>query len=694
MTCRNTPAGSLATTYAKRAFGLQDSQCTSLFHELTRQYNTSSSPQISADQYANSILAMSRSITLRHDLWPDGSNLLARAQARVANALSAGYPSNIAVAFATIGMNRRAQFARNALDAVFQDTSVSTGLPLSDVTAEFNRLYNEYRNGMAYARSDIAYIPKNPATYYAIDKISQWIRCPNCGQGRYLGVNDPTHGNCLDLRDYLERINRNSFGGRSLTNDELDRAFIEEMRNNLPDFASTMPLRNSRLRGRELNIESINFNGMEFNVNPDEYNQLVDLHHSQLRAMRDSDPIPDPEEVTIPEPEIPKVPFKGSLPWDVEEFQKSYNEARLRINQQNYFLPANLELEAIPGAITGGLGAENGGNSFGIEIEIDFPDDQYPYTSRYELAKRLHAEGIARHPQVAGWHFVGPGRDGGNFTFGANDWICEFDRTVDNVEGERGVEIKSQIMFDEPDTWKNLRRVCEIATELGGKPTQRTGLHVNVGGLKFPKDNPAVHNSLLNLVATYDDTILRLAHNPLSGPTHRGRQYCQPVQVPPDGFRNVHQAKAYANHYQAFNLNHLPEEGERHKRSSRVEVRVWDSTLDPVRIQTAITLSLALVQGGIDQIPPGGETELAGAHHSKQGGRRLSGEAWESSTESFRRLVSLMSDLGAKTQWHKESLTTMFASSKWQSGENYYSNDRDENRDYDDDDDDDRDDDD
>ena len=657
MSCRNTPAGSLATTYAKRLLGLQDSQCTNLFHELTRNYAAQGNPTITEAEYNASLTTITRTIFDNTEIWRPGSSILARAEARLQRVANSGMPEP-SIAYALINMISRAQTAQIAITGVLSNTSTETGIPLAEVRAEYQRLMSEYttlshpsnpnRSSLTNPpESTIPDIPKNNATLYAIDKLTGWIRCPSCDKGRYLGVNDPTHGNCC-------------------VDSEISRTAAQVFLNRM-----TSALR----EGRDIN-DVVNDNRRLFTI--DLEGMTIDLNEIMNRGNANTN-----SELINQE-----IPANGSrqisLPWDMKSFQESYDKAKARIaDGSNYFLTPDMQLESVPGGVTGGLGSRATGNSFGIEIEVDFPDDPYPYNARRELAKRLYAEGITMYPEVAGWHYVGPHRDGGNFTFGPKDWVCEFDRTVDNVEGERGVEIKSQIMFDEPETWKNLRRVCEIITELGGKPTPRTGLHVNVGGSKFPTDSPATHNSLLKLAAKYDDTIMRLAHNPLSANSHRGRRYCQPVQVPPEGFATVNQARAYANHYQAFNLNHLPDEGSRHGRSSRVEVRVWDSTLDPVRIQTAITLSLALVQGGIEKIESNGPEELAGAHRNKYNRRRLSGNEWEESTESFRSLVSFVSDLGAESDWHKDSLTSLFASSRWQSGQNYYEEESDENNEED-----------
>jgi hypothetical protein len=348
----------------------------------------------------------------------------------------------------------------------------------------------------------------------------------------------------------------------------------------------------------------------------------------------------------------------------IDDFQVMYDQAREEIASGNKAIPRFIN--PLPGEVTGGLGARGTGNSFGIELELDFPDDDYPYSAREIFAQRLHSAGIVTTPFVQRWHFIGDDRPGGEYVDDPNGWICEYDRSVDDQDGERGVEIKSQILYDEPQTWHNLEVICAVAQEMGAKATFRTGLHVNIGGSGFPTEDPSAHNALLRLVGAYDDTIVRLAHNPASGQSHRGRGYCQYAHVPSDGFSDVATARAYSNHYQAFNLGHLPAAGQRHRESSRIEVRVWDSTVDAGRIQSAVASSLALVKLALEGQKPGQEMERAGSHRNRFGTSKLTGEQWEESTGAFRRFLTLMGAAGLTTERHQYALTKMFAESRWQ----------------------------
>jgi hypothetical protein len=88
--------------------------------------------------------------------------------------------------------------------------------------------------------------------------------------------------------------------------------------------------------------------------------------------------------------------------------------------------------------------------------------------------------------------------------------------------------------------------------------------------------------------------------------------------------------------------------------------------VDAGRIQAQVTASLAIVKLALDNVNPGQGIERAGAHRDRYGRERLSGAAWEESTEAFRRFVSLMGAAGADSDKHREQFATLFASSRWQ----------------------------
>ncbi len=627
MSCRTTPAGSLATTYIQRLFHLEDAMCTSLFHELRRDRgNRVPSTNAEIQDYWATLDVMSSTIAT-DEAWSPA--MRARALRRVSAVNNAPVPDP-AVVSAMINIQSRANQAELVLGSFIALTARDNNLTPEEVGLEFRRVYSTYSDAASlgtatqYILSGLSGAPQDTATQYTLGVLSAQNRCVDCGQ--FIGGTPHT---CPTGTVPVADMVAPRRGSRTRTR-------VNELREESPLSSWEEEVLSAYARDEE-------------NVEVSDLNEMSDSLGN-----------------TSSDPNVPVSPYtrRAVKPWNMEKFQEVYDEVKEKIDSGSYKVPAFVN--PAPGEVTGGLGSRDGGNSFGLELEIDFPDDDYPYDARQRFAAKLYREGIVAQPRVERWHFVGDARPGGNFIESPDGWICEFDRSVDDVDGERGVEIKSQILYDEPKTWSNLNRICEIAREFGGEATPRTGLHVNVGGSKFSKSDPKAHNALLRLAGAYDDTLVRLAHNPESGIKHRGRRHCQMASVPPGGFTEVATAKSYSNHYQAFNLNHLPERGQRSRNSSRVEVRVWDSTLDPGRIQAAVTTSLALVKLAHRDTPPGQEAEPSGTHLAQFGKNRQKGEEWEEATGSFRRFVSLIEKVGGKSDITRRALTTMFAESRWQ----------------------------
>lgn len=611
MSCRTTPAGSVATTTMSRLHGLEDGQCTSLFHELRRTWTSSPADYqqvvgISPETYFTWMRVLRSQVEQSERYSPA---LRARALLRIDNALRSPAPSDD-VRFAAVHSLSTARLAEEHLNNFFETYAETMEVNADALHDEFKRIYRSYEQErhfpehVTYLRS-LDGAPADPATRYAQGVILMCTsRCSECGQ---FTPRATTEHSCPEVGNRPLRPNPSTRMPDPVF--VMVREHLEEVSNRLqnesaPTIAATPTTTNDNWVGEVAGIS-------------------------------------------------------------METFQEMYDQAREEISAGNTAIPTFAS--PMPGEVTGGLGARGTGNSFGIELELDFPDDTYPYSSREIFAQRLHSEGIVTTPFVQRWHYVGDDRPGGEYIDDPNGWICEYDRSVDDEEGERGVEIKSQILYDEPQTWHNLSRICAVAEELGAKATFRTGLHVNIGGSGFPSEDPATHNALLRLAGAYDDTIVRLAHNPDSGRSHRGRGYCQYAHVPSNGFSDVATARAYSNHYQAFNLGHLPAAGQRHRDSSRIEVRVWDSTVDAGRIQHAVASSLAIVHLALNGQKPGQGMEPAGSHREQFGTGKLTGEQWESSTTAFRRFITLMQSAGLSTSKHQYAFVKMFAESRWQS---------------------------
>lgn len=108
----------------------------------------------------------------------------------------------------------------------------------------------------------------------------------------------------------------------------------------------------------------------------------------------------------------------------------------------------------------------NGSNiTFGLEIEfVDGNADA--------IARDLYNLGLCAYSNRANYHSRSqPSVEG--------KWKVEYDASV--CSGSRGGEIVSPVLTDTPETWENLKTICEVAKRHGARIDTRCGGHVHVG---------------------------------------------------------------------------------------------------------------------------------------------------------------------------------------------------------------------
>ncbi|MCA1672737.1 MAG: amidoligase family protein, partial [Actinobacteria bacterium] len=197
----------------------------------------------------------------------------------------------------------------------------------------------------------------------------------------------------------------------------------------------------------------------------------------------------------------------GVCSWaqDHGRFQQEYRAARARRSAGEPAVPYMRE------DATGGLGARHGGRGFGTEIEFDFPPHVNSHMARAAILRDLKAEGVIpeRHPD----RWLGYTQQRAH---GYEMWKCTDDGTVAG-------EIVSPVMYDEPESWDQLEKVCTILRRHGAIASVRTGNHVHVacGDYDHTVEN---HNRLLGDFHATGDVLYRLASNPERG-SHRGMMW-------------------------------------------------------------------------------------------------------------------------------------------------------------------------
>ena len=331
-----------------------------------------------------------------------------------------------------------------------------------------------------------------------------------------------------------------------------------------------------------------------------------------------------------------------------------FEERHVRF-QAAYVRSADVDFETPVSTITEGFGVPTSGvggaRTFGIEIEVDFPDSDSWGSEQGALAQAMFDAGLARDNEFHEWHTAARrNNDDGSrgYTRGRNAWSVEFDRSVDGVSGQRGAEIVSPILTDTPEVWRDVRQVLEIIRSLGGRTTNRTGLHVNIGCSDMDRDSLT---GLVRMNSQFDDLLVRLAHTNEIGEHHRGRGYCRPVWF--DGDQHLYGGRfsdyVYENngHTSAVNLAHTSRLfSGRSSSSARIEFRYFDGTLEIQRIQAYVMLCIAMVNASMANISCSLQPERGGAHVSSRPARSrariLSGEAWRTDTLRVRQFIDTM----------------------------------------------------
>lgn len=309
--------------------------------------------------------------------------------------------------------------------------------------------------------------------------------------------------------------------------------------------------------------------------------------------------------------------------------------------------------------VTDGMLTRESGRGFGVEIEFDLPEtmtDQEKQAALQRIARDLYAAGLTGHDYQREYHAAAEGQYSDN----PAGWSFEEDCTVAG-------EVVSPILYDEPQTWINLAKVCEIVKAHGGVASVNTGSHVHVGAGDLRGD-PGAMTELARLNNAHEDVIYRLATNPYAETgEHRPLGYCQPSpEVPLGGYTALNQATAaHEGHETSLNLRAVTGSV-----SDHVEFRQWDATLDPSVIQAQVKLSAAMTVAAARIAHEHGTVprprEAIGAHllrAAHRGNTPLQVAGRDAETASTRAFVDTL----FSRQQDKEQVARLFAVTSWQS---------------------------
>lgn len=381
-----------------------------------------------------------------------------------------------------------------------------------------------------------------------------------------------------------------------------------------------------------------------------------------LSVLRGGAEPPAPLAAVVPPAYANLTPLPESFAADRELFQSVYDEfkdgAKAYLDTKD---ESNNPLPYYTDYAFGGLGSRASGTAVGIELEFDLPDN-LDWSQKEEIRRRigeeLHALGLTNSTRqqsygaTQGWYRENHERG----------WSFEYDGTVS------GGEITSPAMFDEPQTWQNIKTVCDTLKRHGAIVTTNAGMHVHVGTEDYGQD-VSKYNGLFNAFQSNEDLMFRLSTNPVRG-THRRNDYCRPNSTPSSPYRSVSRlANEQWGHHVAINFASVD------GRNPNVEFRSFDATLSPAVIQAQMGLALAMTEAAkrdrfSAQLNRADRMPLGFMHTVRPASSRASGENWDRMTLPMRKLIDDIAvadgNSNAKENRLVKNLIGLFAITRYQ----------------------------
>jgi len=315
----------------------------------------------------------------------------------------------------------------------------------------------------------------------------------------------------------------------------------------------------------------------------------------------------------------------------------------------------------------GGLATRESGQAFGVEIEYDFPVEMN-HAERAEanrkIGQALKDANLTATAEKQGYHAAARSgyQDAHVDANGRGTWSWEHDATVAG-------EIVTPLMYDEPETWEKLETVTKILRDNGAVATTKAGAHVHVGTARYGKD-PKKYEELARMVGQHEDVLYRISTDPTRG-EHRGKStrfsYVSPMRpVPPEGFSETQGLRRHMWQRTSI-LNLSGAKTDDNYKSSHVEFRMFDATLDPAVMQNQIKLAVTMTSAAERAAGSGGTLrpkESIGDHAERaklRGRRKPKKEDIEQETATFRSLLDTL----YQSKADKDAAIRLFAANDW-----------------------------
>lgn len=222
--------------------------------------------------------------------------------------------------------------------------------------------------------------------------------------------------------------------------------------------------------------------------------------------------------------------------------------------------------------------------TFGVELEFSGGNAD-------AIARDLYNEGICSDPRRLRYH-----ERSSNSTM----WKLESDSSV--THGSQGGELVSPVLQDNPETWKTIEKICEIAERHGATVSSECGGHVHVGmnTLDTAKQR---WKRLFKIMAGYEECIYRMAGGERGRIRSDYNHYARPFA--PRTYYGINNTMQLNTEEQVIAMANGISERDRYyglnlvniatQRSNTVEFRYFNGSLDKRQIQANVKLAAGVM---------------------------------------------------------------------------------------------------
>lgn len=226
----------------------------------------------------------------------------------------------------------------------------------------------------------------------------------------------------------------------------------------------------------------------------------------------------------------------------------------------------------------------NGNTStFGVELE-------FVGGNADSIARELYDLGIVSHPRRLGYHARTE----------AGKWKLESDSSVSSGSG--GGELVSPVLSDTPETWRQIKVICDVAKRHGARVDQHCGGHVHVGMNKLDTARQRWRR-FFKTIENYEECIYRASGGDLGRVRSNAEHYATTFSRVASNTKNMRfnlesdedvremaSRVSGMNRYYGINLKNIAT-----RRAPTVEFRYFNGSLNEKQIQANVKMAAGII---------------------------------------------------------------------------------------------------